>query len=139
MSVSGYTDRRLKTWLHQYVVSLSRTLHPHCFSRLSCEMSIIWEHPGIGCLFSAMSFSREMAHKSGHLSKNQYEHMKPDILLSNIVYVTLKYNSWHLNKKISLLSNVAISIQVFNNKKLHVAYNFNNINFYVQVQRIWHL
>ena len=38
MSVSGYRGRRFKP-RHQYVVSLSKTLYPHCFSRLSCEMS----------------------------------------------------------------------------------------------------
>ena len=29
MSVFGYSDRRFKPRLHQYVVSLSRTLNPH--------------------------------------------------------------------------------------------------------------
>ena len=33
----------------QYVVSLSKTLHPRCFNRLSCEMSSRWGHPREGC------------------------------------------------------------------------------------------
>ena len=32
MSVSGYISRRFKPRLHQYVVSLSKTLYLHCFS-----------------------------------------------------------------------------------------------------------
>ena len=35
MSVSGYSDRRFKPRLHQYVVSLRKTFNPYCFSRLS--------------------------------------------------------------------------------------------------------
>ena len=38
MSVSGCRGRRFEP-RQQYVVSLSKTLYPHCFSRLSCEMS----------------------------------------------------------------------------------------------------
>ena len=34
---------------HQYVVSLSKTLYLHCFSRLSCEMSTRWGQPREGC------------------------------------------------------------------------------------------
>ena len=33
----------------QYVVSLSKKLYPHCFSRLSCEMSTRWGQPRVGC------------------------------------------------------------------------------------------
>ena len=33
----------------QYVVSSSKTLYPHCFSRLSCEMSTRWGQPREGC------------------------------------------------------------------------------------------
>ena len=35
MSVSGYRGRRFEPQ-HLYVVSLSKTLYLHCFSRLSC-------------------------------------------------------------------------------------------------------
>ena len=34
---------------HQYVFSLSKILYPHCFSRLSCEMSTRWGQPRKGC------------------------------------------------------------------------------------------
>ena len=34
---------------HQYVFSLSKILYPHCFSRLSCEMSTRWGQPREGC------------------------------------------------------------------------------------------
>ena len=61
MSVCGYRDRHLKARLHQYVVFLSKRLNPHCFSRLSCEMSTRREHSREGCLFSAMSFPEEIA------------------------------------------------------------------------------
>ena len=43
MSVSGYRGRRFEP-RQQYVVSLSKTLNPHCFSRLSCAMSTRWGH-----------------------------------------------------------------------------------------------
>ena len=33
---------------HQYVFSLSKRLYPHCFSRLSCEMSTRWGQPREG-------------------------------------------------------------------------------------------
>ena len=36
MSVNGYSDRRFKPRMHQYVVSLSKIINLHCFSRLSC-------------------------------------------------------------------------------------------------------
>ena len=49
MSVSGYSGRLFKTRQHQYVVSLSKTLYPHFFSRLSCEISTRWGHPCEGC------------------------------------------------------------------------------------------
>ena len=63
MSVSGYRDRWFKPQLHQCVLSLSKVLSPHCFKRLSCEMSTSREHPSEGCLFSAMSFTEEIALK----------------------------------------------------------------------------
>ena len=34
---------------HQYVLSLSKRFYPHCFSRLSCEMSTRWGQPREGC------------------------------------------------------------------------------------------
>ena len=39
MSVSGYIVLRFEPRQHQYVVSLSKILYPHCFSLLSCEMN----------------------------------------------------------------------------------------------------
>ena len=45
MSNSGYSNERLKLQLLQYVVSLSKALNLHWFSRLSCEMIIRLEHP----------------------------------------------------------------------------------------------
>ena len=48
MSVSGYRGSRFEP-RQQYVVSLSKTLYPHCFSRLSCEMSTRWGQPREGC------------------------------------------------------------------------------------------
>ena len=41
-------------------LSLGKALNPHCFSRLSCKMSTVREHPREVCLFSAMSFSEEI-------------------------------------------------------------------------------
>ena len=41
MSVSGYRGRRFEL-RQQYVISLSKILYLHCFSRLSCEMSTGW-------------------------------------------------------------------------------------------------
>ena len=38
-SVSGYKDRRFKLRLHQYVVSMSKTLYSHRLSRLSSQIS----------------------------------------------------------------------------------------------------
>ena len=43
MSVSGYRGRRFEP-RQQHVVSLSKILHLHCFSRLSCEMSTRWDN-----------------------------------------------------------------------------------------------
>ena len=57
-SFSGYTDRRFKPRLHQYVVSLSKTLYPNCL-----EMSTKREYPREGYLFNAMSFPEEIAYK----------------------------------------------------------------------------
>ena len=50
MSVSGYRGWQFKS-RHQYVVSLSKALYLHCFSRLSCEMSARWENlvKGVQC------------------------------------------------------------------------------------------
>ena len=59
-SVSGCRDWRFKPDFIS-MLSLCKTLNPHCFSRLSCEMSTIGEHPHEGCLFSAMNFSEEIA------------------------------------------------------------------------------
>ena len=50
-----------KTVYHQYVVSLSKTLNLHCLSRLSCEISTKRKHPREGCLFSAISYTEEIA------------------------------------------------------------------------------
>ena len=63
MSVYGYSDRRFKPRLHRYDVSSSKVLNPHCFSRLSCEISVRWEPPHEGILFSAMSSPMEIALK----------------------------------------------------------------------------
>ena len=43
MSVSEYRGRRFEPW-YLYVVSLSKRLYPHCFSRVSCEMSTRWDN-----------------------------------------------------------------------------------------------
>ena len=48
MSASGYRGRWLEP-RNQHVVSLSKTLYPHCFSRLSCEMSTRWGQSCEGC------------------------------------------------------------------------------------------
>ena len=44
----GYRGRWFEPQ-HQYVFSLSKRLYPHCFSRLSCEMSTRWGQPRKGC------------------------------------------------------------------------------------------
>ena len=49
MSFSRCRDRRFEPRQHQYFVSLSRTLYPCCFCRLSCEMSARWGQPREGC------------------------------------------------------------------------------------------
>ena len=66
MSVSGCRYRRFEPRLHQNVVSLSRKHNPHCFSRLSCEMSSRREHPREGSLFRAVSSPEEIAMKHQH-------------------------------------------------------------------------
>ena len=48
MSVSGYRGWRFEH-RHQYVVSFCKALYPHCFSRLSCEMSTRWGQLIEGC------------------------------------------------------------------------------------------
>ena len=48
MSVSGYRGKLFEP-RQQYVVSLSKTLYQHCFSRLSCEMRTRWGQPREGC------------------------------------------------------------------------------------------
>ena len=49
MSASGYRGRRFEPLQRHYVVSLCKTLYPHCFSRLSCEMTTRWGHIRKGC------------------------------------------------------------------------------------------
>ena len=60
----------VQTRQHQYVVSLNKTLYLHCFSRLSCQMSTRLGHPRQGWLFSAMSFSEEIALRHQRFEKN---------------------------------------------------------------------
>ena len=77
MSVSGYGDGRFNPLLHQYIVSLSETLNPQYFCRLSCEMSTRQEHPREGCLVSAMSSSEEVVIINNHCRKvkiNTYDY-----------------------------------------------------------------
>ena len=57
-SVSGYNGRRFKPRLHKYVVSLSKTLNPHYFSGVNCEMRTNREHPRER--LRALSFPDEM-------------------------------------------------------------------------------
>ena len=74
MSVTEYRDRRFEPRHHQHVVSLSKTLSPHCFSRLSYEMSTKREHLRKGSLFSAMSSPEEIALKtSAHCFSSSYD------------------------------------------------------------------
>ena len=47
--------------LYKFVVSLSTTFHPHCFSRHRLQMSTRWGHPHDFYLLSAMSFPEEIA------------------------------------------------------------------------------
>ena len=63
ISVSGYRGQRFKPQVHQYVVSLSKILNLHCFSRISCEMSTRRDHPLEGCLFSDMHSPEEISLK----------------------------------------------------------------------------
>ena len=63
MSFYGYSDLQFKPCMGQYVVSLSKTLYPHCYSRLSCEMSTRWGQPHKGCLFSVMISPEEITLK----------------------------------------------------------------------------
>ena len=50
MSILDTKGRRFEPQ-HQYVFSLSKRLYPHCFSRLSCEMSTRWDNlvKGVQC------------------------------------------------------------------------------------------
>ena len=48
MSILDTKGRRFEPQ-HQYVFSLSKRLYPHCFSRLSCELSTRWGQPREGC------------------------------------------------------------------------------------------
>ena len=48
MSILDTKGRRFEPQ-HQYVFSLSKRLYPHCFSRLTCEMSTRWGQPREGC------------------------------------------------------------------------------------------
>ena len=48
MSILDTKGRRFEPQ-HQYVLYLSKRLYPHCFSRLSCEMSTRWGQPREGC------------------------------------------------------------------------------------------
>ena len=48
MSILDTKGRRFEPQ-HQYVFSLSKRLYPHCFSRLSCEISTRWGQPREGC------------------------------------------------------------------------------------------
>ena len=48
MSLSGHRGRRFVP-RQQYVVSLSKTLYPHCFSQLISEMSTRWVQPRERC------------------------------------------------------------------------------------------
>ena len=62
MPVSGCRGRRFKT-RHQHVVSLRKTLYPHCLSQLSCEMSTRWGQPREGCSV-LWAFRRNITYKS---------------------------------------------------------------------------
>ena len=55
ISFSGYRGRRFEP-RHHYVVSLSKTLYPHCFSRLSCGMSTRWGQPREGIALTNHAF-----------------------------------------------------------------------------------
>ena len=64
VSVSKYRYRRLKLFLPQYALSLSKTLHSNCLSRLRCEMSSRSGHPHEGCFFGVMSSPEEIKVKN---------------------------------------------------------------------------
>ena len=61
ISISGCSDRRSELRQHQYVVSLNKALYPHCYSRLSCEMSTMRDHLR---LFNAINLSLEIELKN---------------------------------------------------------------------------
>ena len=67
MLISGFTNRRFKPQLHQYVVFLSKTLNPHGHSGLNCEMSAKREYPRDVCLFRVGSFLEDIALKNQHI------------------------------------------------------------------------
>ena len=48
-SMSATYDGAVVADLSILSVSLCMTLYPHCFSRLSCEMSTRWGQPCEGC------------------------------------------------------------------------------------------
>ena len=70
MSVSGYRGRRFEP-RHQYGVSLSKTLYPHCFSRLSCNVSTRWDNlmKGVQCyeLFGGIALKKSHIYLFIHL------------------------------------------------------------------------
>ena len=47
--LSGEIALKNNHYYYQNVFSLSKRLYPHCFSRLSCEMSTRWGQPREGC------------------------------------------------------------------------------------------
>ena len=63
MSVSVHRDRRFESRLHHNVAAMSMAFTPHCFSRLSGEMSAKRVHSREECLLSAVSFPEEIALK----------------------------------------------------------------------------
>ena len=75
MSVFGYSDQWFKPPWRQFVVSLSKTLNPHCFIRLSCEMSTRRGHPREGCLFSAMNSLERIALKNQRIFSHSMKYM----------------------------------------------------------------
>ena len=52
---------KVKTQVHQYVVSLSKKLNPQCFSQISCKISTRWKHTREQCLFSAMNRTEKIS------------------------------------------------------------------------------
>ena len=114
MSVSGYIDRQFKPCLHQYVVSLSKTLNLHFFSQLSWELSTTREYPHEGCLFSAMSFPEEIAQKKINTSL-----FSRDLYLliwnSNLIFLILsrQYCTWIEPFDIFCWTNIYIKEKVY--------------------------